>query len=45
MLFPSIVQGLTSLLAWWACAVAATSNNYTDAVTWDSYSLFVNDTR
>jgi hypothetical protein len=29
----------------WACAVLATSNNLTDAVTWDKYSLSINGSR
>lgn len=29
----------------WVCAVFATSNNLTDVVTWDKYSLSVNGSR
>lgn len=36
---------LTALLAWCICGVSTTSNNLTDAVTWDPYSLMVNGSR
>lgn len=36
---------LAVLLAWWVSAVAATSNNLTDLVTWDNYSLSINGSR
>lgn len=36
---------LTALLGWWICGVSATSNNLTDLVTWDQYSLMINGSR
>lgn len=36
---------LTVLLAWWALGVAATTNNLTDVVSWDKYSLSINGER
>lgn len=36
---------LTVFLAWWMGSVLATSNNLTDLVTWDEYSLLVNGSR
>jgi hypothetical protein len=35
---------IAAVLGWVSCAVA-TSNNLTDLVTWDNYSLTVNGTR
>lgn len=35
---------IAAVLGWISCA-AATSNNLTDLVTWDKYSLTVNGTR
>lgn len=36
---------LTALLAWWVCSVSSATDNYTNAVTWDQYSLMINGSR
>jgi hypothetical protein len=36
---------LLTALAGWLCGVSATSDNLTDVVTWDNYSLLVNGER
>lgn len=35
---------ITVFLAWWTC-VSATTDNLTDVVAWDQYSLLINGSR